>query len=91
MIDGALRGKLRVGEAPARHTSWRAGGQATRRYPPADRADLIAFVAGLDPDEPLLGRGLGSNLLIDLVRDEVERISGIRLIPELRRVGGFEA
>jgi len=27
--------------------------------------------------------------LIDLVRDEVERTSGIRLIPEVRRVGGF--
>jgi UDP-N-acetylenolpyruvoylglucosamine reductase len=91
MIDGALRGKLRVGEALPRHTSSRVGGPATRRYRPADRADLIAFTAGLDPEEPLLERGLGSNLLIDLVRDEVERISGIRLIPELRRVGGFEA
>jgi UDP-N-acetylmuramate dehydrogenase len=28
--------------------------------------------------------------LIDLVRDEVERTAGIRLIPEVRRVGGFE-
>jgi len=91
MIDGALRGELRVCEVPARHTSWRVRGPAARLYRPAARADLIAFLAGLDLDEPLLGLGLGSNLLIDLVRDEVERISGIRRIPALRRVGGFEA
>lgn len=90
MIDGALRGELRVGEALARHTSWRVGGPATRPNQPADRAELIAFLAGLDLDEPLLGRGLGSNLLIVLVRGEVERISGMRLIPEVLRVGDFE-
>jgi len=90
MIDGALRGELRVGEALARHTSWWVGGPATRHNQQADRAELIAFLAGLDLDEPLLGRGLGSNLLIVLVRGEVERISGMRLIPEVRRVGDFE-
>jgi UDP-N-acetylmuramate dehydrogenase len=90
MSDGALRGELRVDEPLARHTSGRVGGAAARLYRPADRDDLIAFLTGLDPDEPLLRLGLDSNLLIDLVRDEAERISGIRLIPEMHRVGGFE-
>jgi UDP-N-acetylmuramate dehydrogenase len=59
-----LRGELRHGEALARHTSWRVGGPARRFYRPADRDDLMAFLAGLDPREPLLWLGLGSNLLV---------------------------
>jgi UDP-N-acetylmuramate dehydrogenase len=64
MRDGALRGELRTDEPLARHTSWRVGGPAARLYRPADRDDLVAFLAGLDADEPLLWLGLGSNLLI---------------------------
>jgi UDP-N-acetylmuramate dehydrogenase len=60
-----LRGELREQESLARHTSWRVGGPARRLYRPADAADLAAFLLGLDPSEPLLWLGLGSNLLVD--------------------------
>lgn len=59
-----LRGELLLDEPLARHTSWRVGGPARRFYRPADRADLIAFLESLPPDEPLLWLGLGSNLLV---------------------------
>lgn len=59
-----LRGDLRLDEPLARHTSWRVGGPARRLYRPADTADLAIFLRGLDPDEPMLWLGLGSNLLV---------------------------
>lgn len=59
-----LRGELRLDEPLARHTSWRVGGPARRLYRPADAADLAYFLRGLDPEEPLLWLGLGSNLLV---------------------------
>ncbi len=58
------RGVLSYDEPMARHTSWRAGGAARRFYKPADLADLCVFLHDLDPDEPLLWVGLGSNLLV---------------------------
>jgi UDP-N-acetylmuramate dehydrogenase len=61
--DG-LRGELCLNEPLARHTSWRVGGPARRLYRPADAADLAAFLRRLDPQEPLLWLGLGSNLLV---------------------------
>jgi UDP-N-acetylmuramate dehydrogenase len=57
-------GELRHHESMAAHSSWRAGGSARYFYQPADVDDLCAFLAGLDPDEPLLWLGLGSNLLV---------------------------
>lgn len=60
----ALRGQLRVDEPMARHVSWRSGGRARRAYTPADLADLSAFLAGVEANEPLLFVGLGSNLLV---------------------------
>jgi len=63
-ISTALRGELRVDEPLARHASWRVGGPAHRLFRPADVADLAAFLRGLDPSEPLLWLGLGSNLLV---------------------------
>jgi UDP-N-acetylmuramate dehydrogenase len=60
----ALRGTLIHQEPLARHTSWRVGGPARRFYQPADRADLVIFLQQLDPQEPLLWLGLGSNLLV---------------------------
>ncbi len=59
-----LRGELLHDEPLAAHTSWRVGGPARRFYRPADREDLVAFLRALDPDEPLLWLGLGSNLLV---------------------------
>ena len=58
------RGELSYDEPMVRHTSWRAGGAARRFYKPADLADLCVFLHDLDPDEPLLWVGLGSNLLV---------------------------
>jgi UDP-N-acetylmuramate dehydrogenase len=65
MSERDLRGELRENEPLARHTSWRVGGPARRFYRPADIEDLAAFLGRLDPDEPLLWLGLGSNLLVD--------------------------
>jgi len=59
----ALRGDYRRGESLARHCSWRCGGPADHYFEPADRDDLIAFLAGNGID-PLFWLGLGSNLLI---------------------------
>lgn len=64
MSERDLRGELRENEPLARHTSWRVGGPARRFYRPADSADLAVFLAQLDPQEPLLWLGLGSNLLV---------------------------
>jgi len=59
-----MRGETRYGEPMAPHTSWRAGGRARRFFLPADVADLVEFLRGVDPEEPLLWLGRGSNLLI---------------------------
>lgn len=48
----------------SRYTSWRAGGHARQFYKPVDLPDLCVFLQQLDPDEPLLWLGLGSNLLV---------------------------
>ena len=58
------RGEMLYGEPLSRHTTWRVGGPARRFYRPADSADLAAFLRQLDPHEPLLWLGLGSNLLV---------------------------
>jgi UDP-N-acetylmuramate dehydrogenase len=58
------RGALRYQEPMAAHVSWRAGGPARCFYRPADLEDLCEFLGDLDPQEPLLWLGLGSNLLV---------------------------
>ncbi len=60
----ALRGVLSKNEPMAKHVTWRAGGAAARAYTPADRADLVAFLASLPKGEPVCFVGLGSNLLV---------------------------
>lgn len=65
MNTNTLRGEWRTHEPLARHTSWRVGGPARAFYRPADVEDLAAFLRQLDPAEPLLWLGLGSNLLVD--------------------------
>ncbi len=67
MVDlaaAAIRGQLRRQALMASYTSWRVGGPAQCFYRPADRTDLIAFLAALPEEEPLFWLGLGSNLLI---------------------------
>lgn len=60
----SLRGRLLTHEPLAAHTSWRVGGPADRYFEPADRDDLLAFIAGLPAREPITWIGLGSNLLV---------------------------
>ncbi len=64
MQSAPLRGELRLDEPLQQYNSWRVGGPARRMYLPADVDDLACFLAELDPAEPLLWLGLGSNLLI---------------------------
>jgi UDP-N-acetylmuramate dehydrogenase len=62
--EQALRGELRHDEPMAAHNTWRVGGRARRFYRPADVEDLVTFLARLEPGEPLLWLGLGSNVLV---------------------------
>ncbi|MDB5969564.1 MAG: UDP-N-acetylmuramate dehydrogenase [Hydrocarboniphaga sp.] len=59
-----VRGRLLSKEPLAAHTSWRVGGPADRYFEPADREDLLAFIASLPAREPITWLGLGSNLLV---------------------------
>ncbi len=59
-----LRGRLKLNEPMARHTSWRVGGPADRYYEPANLDDLAEFLAQQNSDEPIMWLGLGSNLLV---------------------------
>jgi UDP-N-acetylmuramate dehydrogenase len=56
--------RLRHAEPMARHTSWRVGGAVDTWFRPANRTDLLAFIAQLNPDVPVHWVGLGSNLLV---------------------------
>jgi UDP-N-acetylmuramate dehydrogenase len=60
----AWRGEMRYDEPMGEHNTWRTGGRARRFYRPADLEDLCGFLRALDPQEPLLWHGLGSNLLV---------------------------
>jgi UDP-N-acetylmuramate dehydrogenase len=85
-----LRGELLRNEPLARHTSWRVGGPAAHLYRPADRDDLVAFLRAVDPDEPLLWLGLGSNLLVSdtgfpgTVIQTTGRLNGLRMLDAAR-------
>lgn len=58
------KGRLLINENLAKYTSWRVGGPAERMYIPADRQDLIDFLAVLDQQQDIFWLGLGSNLLV---------------------------
>ncbi len=58
------RGEMHYDEPMGRHNTWRTGGRAQRYYQPANLDDLCGFLRELDPREPLLWLGLGSNLLV---------------------------
>lgn len=59
-----LRGRLARDASLARHTTWRAGGNADLLYAPADRDDLAVFLRQLPGDVPVTPIGLGSNILV---------------------------
>lgn len=59
-----VRGKL-TPDAPLAPLVWfKSGGNAQWLFEPEDIADLQAFLAELDPTVPVMGLGLGSNLIV---------------------------
>ncbi|QPQ54054.1 UDP-N-acetylmuramate dehydrogenase [Allosphingosinicella flava] len=60
----AVRGRL-TENAPLAPLVWfKSGGSAKWLFEPADRDDLSDFLVALDPDVPVMGLGLGSNLIV---------------------------
>ena len=60
----SVRGRL-TENAPLAPLVWfKSGGAAKWLFEPADADDLSQFLAGLDPDVPVMGLGLGSNLIV---------------------------
>lgn len=55
---------LEKGVSLAEYVSWKSSGPAKTFFQPENLSDLQAFLKNLDPTEPLLWLGLGSNLLI---------------------------
>jgi len=59
-----VRGRL-TADAPLAPLVWfKSGGAAEWLFEPADIDDLCDFLAGLDPEIPVMGLGLGSNLIV---------------------------
>lgn len=59
-----VRGKL-TPNAPLAPLVWfKSGGAAEWLFEPADADDLAAFLAALDPAVPVMGLGLGSNMIV---------------------------
>ena len=59
-----VRGRL-TADAPLAPLVWfKAGGRAEWLFEPRDVDDLSEFLAGLDPAVPVMGLGLGSNLIV---------------------------
>jgi UDP-N-acetylmuramate dehydrogenase len=62
--DISVRGKL-TPNAPLAPLVWfKSGGNAEWLFEPADEDDLTSFLRELDPDVPVMGLGLGSNLIV---------------------------
>ncbi len=60
----AVRGRL-TPDAPLAPLVWfKSGGTAQWLFEPKDADDLSDFLAGLDPAVPVMGLGLGSNLIV---------------------------
>lgn len=59
-----IKGRLLKNETLSKYTSWRVGGPAEQLFIPADRDDLVNFLACLPETEPVFWIGLGSNLLV---------------------------
>ncbi len=65
-VDGmpAVRGKLTPGAPLAPLVWFKSGGSAEWLFEPKDVDDLAAFLADLDPAVPVMGLGLGSNMIV---------------------------
>jgi UDP-N-acetylmuramate dehydrogenase len=59
-----VRGRLTAGAPLAPLVWFKAGGAAEWLFEPADIDDLSYFLASLDPETPVMGLGLGSNLIV---------------------------
>lgn len=60
----AAAGRL-TPDAPLAPLVWfKSGGNAEWLFEPKDADDLAAFLAGLEPDVPVMALGLGSNLIV---------------------------
>ena len=59
-----VRGRLTYGAPLAPLVWFKSGGAAEWLFEPADVADLEAFLFALDPAVPVMGLGLGSNLIV---------------------------
>jgi UDP-N-acetylmuramate dehydrogenase len=60
----SVRGRL-TPDAPLAPLVWfKSGGTAEWLFEPKDADDLSVFLAGLDPAVPVMGLGLGSNLIV---------------------------
>ncbi len=59
-----VRGKL-TPNAPLAPLVWfKSGGSAEYLFEPADVDDLVAFLRQLEPNVPIMGLGLGSNMIV---------------------------
>ena len=59
-----VRGRLTHGAPLAPLVWFKAGGNAQWLFEPKDAEDLSDFLAELEPDVPVMGLGLGSNLIV---------------------------
>ncbi len=59
-----VRGRLTAGAPLAPLVWFKSGGAAEWLFEPADIDDLSDFLAALDPAVPVIGLGLGSNLIV---------------------------
>jgi UDP-N-acetylmuramate dehydrogenase len=57
-------GRLTEGALLAPLVWFKAGGAADYLFEPRDVADLAVFLAALDPEIPVMGLGLGSNMIV---------------------------
>ncbi len=60
----AARGRLSAAAPLAPLVWFKSGGNADWLFEPADSDDLASFLADLDPAIPVIGLGLGSNMII---------------------------
>ena len=63
-VEPAVRGRLTAGAPLAPLVWFKSGGSAEQLFEPADVEDLVALLASLDPQTPVMALGLGSNMIV---------------------------